>query len=177
MWKKKLEDLLNFEKEFHPEARIEDYYKIVFQSIFGPGHLVKDYKQMFHFLEEEWDVVIPDESFPFVQDISINVPVFRLSLQKCKAEAVSLQLIADVFFQGSSRFQNPLQEKFPEILVDLAEILVDSKFGFTQGEIEQVLPLNQGSDFPLKHHSWVYRDLYHPHYRVILGSLLHACIA
>ena len=175
--KKQIEAVLDLEKKEHPKAKIEDYYKLVFQSIFGPGHLVRDKDQTLRYLEEEWESVSPDSSCHLVQDISINMAVFRLSLQNCKANQIPLDLIADVFFEGSKCFQNPLQADFPKILHVLSCILIKSDFGFLSEDVNQILPMELSDNFPIMHHSKVYRELYQPHYRVIPASLFYARIA
>jgi hypothetical protein len=165
--KESLWNLCLTEKNRYPQAQIQDYYKVVFQSIFGAGHLINDPVSAFHYLKDEWDLVEGDKSLAWTTDITLNIPIVRLNLGRCKAEDVTIQDISQAFLEGCGTFSNPLQVNFVDIVVQLAEILFSNPFGFMKEEITKILPLHQKSNYPIMHHSQTYKYLYSPHYRVI----------
>jgi hypothetical protein len=165
--KQKIVTLLLQEKKRFPQSEIQDYYKIVFQSVFGAAHLVKDPVSTIEYLNKEWNQMTGDKSIEWTFDISLTIPMVRLNLKRCKAEGIPLPEIAHVFLEGCQNFENPIGSKFPEILQLTCEILASSPFDCTQEELNQKLPLVTERDFPIMHHSRIYRELYQPHYRVI----------
>jgi hypothetical protein len=165
--KQRIENLLLEEKKRFPKAEIQDFYKLIFQSVFGAGHLIKDSTSAIDYLTEEWNQIEGNKEVDWSCDISLTVPMLRLNLAKCKAENVPLLEIADLFFEGCQRFANPLQISFTEILQLMCNVLTKSPFDFCENKLSDQLPMDQQTNFPILHHSVVYRELYKPHYRVI----------
>lgn len=163
-------DLLLAEYKRSPKAEIQDFYKVVFQSVFGAGHLIKDPTSAVQYLFEEWENLEESKSEDLLTNISLNLPIYRLNLKRAKSEKIPMKEIADAFLDGCSKFHNPKQDTFPEILSKVAEIIEDKPFCFSREEIENHLPLNQSTNFPIMHHSQIYRALYKPRYRVIPGK-------
>jgi hypothetical protein len=165
--KQRIENLLLQEKKRFPRSEIQDYYKLIFQSVFGAGHLIKDPTSAIDYLTEEWNQIEGNKEVDWSYDISLTVPMIRLNLVKCKAENVPLLEITDLFLEGCQHFTNPLRVRFSRILQLMCQVLTKPPFDFYENELSDQLPMDQQTDFPVLHHSVVYRELYKPHYRVI----------
>jgi len=48
-----LSQMFENELEHHPEARLLDFYKLFMQACLGPGHIIKDYESVKHYLIKE----------------------------------------------------------------------------------------------------------------------------
>jgi hypothetical protein len=165
--KEKVEMLLLQEKKRFPKAEIQDYYKLIFQSVFGAGHLIKDPRLTISYLEEEWDQTEANAKVDLYHDITLTSPIVRLNLPRCKAEKLTLSEIANAFLEGCNNFNSSLEPNFIDILHLSVDVLENEPFRLNHRELVQKFPLTLETDYPMMHHSATYRILYVPHYRVI----------
>lgn len=163
----KVESLLLQERKRFPKAEIQDYYKLIFQSVFGAGHLIHDPVSTIQYLQEEWDQVETNVQVDLYHDITLTTPVVRLNLSRCKAEKIPFSMIKEAFLEGCNTFDSSLQSNFIDILHLSVDILENQPFQLNHKELVQKFPLTRVEDFPMMHHSTTYRILYLPHYRVI----------
>lgn len=163
---KKLKKLLLAEKTRAPRSEIVDYYKLIFQSVFGAGHLITNPQSTIQYLTEEWNKVEENTLTSWGSDITLLTPMIRLNLARCKAERIPLTELSDAFLQGCYQFNKPSSFVFKQVLMETIEILQVPPFGFSFTLLNQLLPINLSDDFPIMHHSEIYRNLYYPRYRV-----------
>jgi hypothetical protein len=168
--KDRLSGILEQEYRLFPEAAPQDYYKLVYQSVFGAGHLVKDPSMFEAFLMQEMSGLEGDRNMPLVQDITMDQPLYRLNLAPSVHLGIKPGTICEYCITGINRFAITLNELFPQIVDIALQFVIDHCSA--KEEIEKFrnqLIINQ---FPLVHHSQPYRTQYTPHYRIIPGKEL-----
>ncbi|RAM60241.1 hypothetical protein DS66_00235 [Mesotoga sp. SC_3PWM13N19] len=158
-------ELASHELDLHPEARLDDLYKLFYQGTFGPKHLMEDQAVALRYLAEEIDC----EEFDQVlwQDVSYMENFFRLNLVLVKNRQV---LIDDLFRAlvassrvGASMTREDWKLEWQRIEAVLRDSLPESVFT-PESTISVKEALESGR---LLHHSSYYKRSYHPHYRVI----------
>jgi hypothetical protein len=155
-----------------PKANLIDYYKLFFQGTFGPGHIITDEKAAYDVLLKEIEGCSMTD-LPFLQDISFINPYCRVSL-----EIIDKKLIEpDVFFKlllDSCKVQNSLSPiEWNEAWQDIEGILFQILPKLHEPKLVKMIHDNlYGDNIPIFRHSELFRDSYHPHYRLIHKELL-----
>lgn len=142
----------------YPLMEPQDYGKLIFQSEFGPEHMIADEESVRAFLLKEWEEIPQDSSPKTVEDIGGALCRFPLSACDFKEAAellVRLFLLTAQACGKSSRLQDTLEEK----------IETSIQFGIHGMEEWAETWMSQGC--LAVRHSDVYRDAYHPHYRLL----------
>ena len=139
----------------YPEMQIQDAVKLLFQSEFGPGHLLSNTDYARKLLKEEIELTKNHESR--VEVISDQYVRYYLGyLTHEDVEDVLSAMMDSAQFQGS-------KENFMKKLSDLKEMNL-----FDGDELDEYLNEYVKRDSLMVSHSDVYRACYQPHYRVLL---------
>lgn len=138
----------------YPLMEPQDFGKLVFQSTFGPEHMISDKEQAEAFLIEEWKT-LSKEKEEMSEPVSASLCRFPLSACGSIEEA---KLLARLFIATAKEHKGTVEEleKKVEQLRDL----------HISGMEEWIAAWKQ-KGYPPVHHSAVYRERYHPHYRLI----------
>lgn len=142
----------------YPLMEPQDYGKLIFQSEFGPEHMIADEESVRAFLLKEWEEIPQDSSPKSVEDIGGALCRFPLSACDSKEAA---ELLVRLFLLTAQDAGNPC--RLPHTLEEKIETSI--QFGIHGMEAWAETWMEQGC--PAVHHSDVYRDAYHPHYRLL----------
>ncbi|MBN1879467.1 hypothetical protein JW823_05095 [bacterium] len=155
------------ERELHPYARIQDYYKLLYQSAFGMEHLVQDWNQFSLFLNHEMSSADPDVSIPLIKDITIFHPVARINLAAAAASGITVDTITRMCVESMRSFKPLTPSVFTTLLADFLTIMINDPFSFTVEQVNTFRSTISDNIFRAVHHSDIYRSLYSPHYRLV----------
>lgn len=156
-----LQNILLEHYQRYPQMQPQDAVKLVYQNEFGPGHLINDIDKAKSYLMNEVSQVqeIEQEFIVSIGNGLIRYSVCGLSEEKCLWLIEQMVLTAQNHVGQLSTFKEKLKS-----LVELKEL---GYFQFTMDDLKQYLKDYQEREFPMVSHSNHYRELYHPHYRVI----------
>lgn len=184
-----LTDRLADEKVYHPKACLRDYYKLAFQAVYGPGHLIESKDSADKYLKAELQAIEINEDLT-VQDISFNKcrlygeitgNYCRLSLKAISDGIITYNDYLSAFLRSAKNsseanscrtsFSDYNTEKWLNLWKDTESYLRESKIvkDFSESEtlINGIL-----RNSPVSRHSDIYRENYHPHYRLMKKSIL-----
>lgn len=153
--------LCHFEK--YPLMRPQDAVKLVYQSAFGCGHLVKNRETAMSMLKNEMESINADEGDRLF--VPIGGGYVRLDLYSAKAKGISYEKICDIFMESANSGEKTSFEEKLEILKKLAN---EGKTPFGKDELSEYL---SGYNGEAVSHSSEYRLAYTPSYRVIFERL------
>ncbi len=159
--------LLESEQSRYPLAHLQDYYKLVYQSVFGMEHLVADDRSFRRYLKEEYDAIAPDGSLPLFYPITLIDPIGRLHLKRCKSAGIPPDRISEICLRSCHEQRRDPEIDFPRVISIFCDLLGNSPFWFDTHTISEFLRHLQVMRFPAVHHSDEYREAYDPHYRLI----------
>lgn len=153
---------------------LQDVYKLIYQRVFGPEHLIGDVRAAKEGLYLE--VVRLSEiasSAPLLDPLSAEL--CRVNLQPYANGGYNLEVLWRTFRQTARDFQ-------PGTVVDLERywrfFLASSwSASYAPEEQEQFWQRMATANFSPVHHSPTYATANAPHYRVVLRSLLDASAA
>ena len=167
MIENKIYNLLLNEFTRFPKSEVQDYYKLLFQAVYGAEHMIQNYNDCFKMLEEEISQIEPDIIYPVYYDISLTFPLVRVNLSRCKADKIDHHIISKAFFEGAKiniKIDTLGFETYLNIAVNTLK-----KYPFNKNEklLDEFIRKIKKLGFPAVHHSEAYRNSYKPHYRVI----------
>ena len=152
----------------YPEATLQDIYKSFFQDRFGPEHIISDTVSVRNYLINELQNM-GETAMPYFEPTGTGENFIRVSLQTVKDSLVSGNELLFLFIESAnSKKEISVSEWKVEwdsiknyVPKDLRGYALDSE------RIDSVLSLGQYAI----HHSKIYNELYHPHYRIIRKDL------
>jgi hypothetical protein len=162
-----------FLMEFHrrPKSESADYFKLMYQSHFGLGHLVSDWKRFELFLAEEMSGIPPaSDMLPLYEPITLNQPVFRLNLAPAIRRGMTPDQISEICRRFTQNFKPCDIKTFVALIPVFRSILVEAPFDMSEKVLDTFLAHYDQEQCRPIHHSDIYRRLYQPHYRVIGGE-------
>lgn len=157
--------------EAHPQSTLQDIYKSCFQDAFGPGHLVNDTAAARRYLESELaendyiDTVLAEPT-------GIDGNYIRINLLLVERGEVSEDALLEALMASANNATPPQQdewrERWHEIVSQISAMDVRLPgFEADSAMLEQLL--SEGRY--VMHHSELYSQAYHPHYRIVERSL------
>lgn len=150
----------------HPKAQAEDIYKYIYQSVFGPAHLLHDKDMAKSELLKEWSSLtqssIPEEEIEILDSESSFA---RLNLRPFKKNGGDVESLYKAIIETAGEMHGQdekLEQRFNLILA--SKDIMDKKMVEDLTRVYNEMKLKK---FPEIHHSDVYKKEYKPAYRVV----------
>lgn len=156
----------------HPAAEVEDAYKLLHQSVFGPGHLIPDRETAARYLEQEWaglGEALPGE--PLLEPLADEPPLVRVNLRPYRDAGGLPAALVDALVTSASRVVGD-PALFSACLEGAVAVVREERGEAAAEELRGLAERAVGEGYPAVHHSGAYREVYRPAYRVVLRDLL-----
>lgn len=160
-----LQNILPLHAGRYPAMEARDYVKLLYQSEFGPGHLISDPASVLPLLREELAQAKEEHYAPAYAVEAIGGGLCRCHLDPRLLAEEDLPLLAQCLAL-SARPRGTVAGLCRK-LGELSALCWAGRLPLDPEELALFLALYEGRGFPALHHSDGYRDAYHPHYRVI----------
>ena len=161
--KNALRALLVSHAKRYPAMEPEDFFKLLYQMTFGPGHMVESEEKALAFLSTE-RTEGEKEKIPFREELGENF--VRLSIRSEEAEEIPDRILARLFCL-SAREKTGTRDEFLERLLFAEELAKEEVFAFSGEYFSEALEAYRAAGLPQLHHSDAYRKEYRPAYRVV----------
>lgn len=159
-----MKDILLTHAARYPKMEPTDAVKLLYQSEFGGGHLIKNEEACLKYLHTEYESTPQRMDAPLLEDIGNGI--FRVSLAALDAHGYSPVTLGQDFIRSSSISRGNLQH-FRQQLQLLRELTRAGQMPFSPAELECYLLGYEKAGYPAVSHSDAYREAYHPAYRVV----------
>ena len=167
------------EYQLRPLAELTDYYKLFYQSFFGPGHFISNPESALSYLQQEMDELgktkppINMSYFRYIQDITYNIGYSRINLELVRKGVITVQELCDIFVSSANEAGSFEQYYWLNCWNEIENIIaklsiIKTNFAEQRKALQQKM---ENKEFVLSH-SKQYRALYQPHYRVVRNDLL-----
>ncbi len=171
MNKKKMIELIYCHLELYPAMELGDVYKLLYQSVMGPAHILQNKELAYSYLKNEFDSPNENHENDLYVDISLdhelvrlNIPVFR---KQCSLNAL-FEMLCE-----TQRKIIPDKDKLKHYWLALGSLIEGNTFEqFTPDRWNRLNKLLNEHVFPHFSHSAVYKNLYRPSYRIVLRELV-----
>lgn len=155
----------------HSAAGAQDAYKLLHQSVFGPGHLIPDRDAAARYLEREWAALgeaLPGE--PLLETLADEPPLVRVNLRPYRDAGGSRDALVDALVASAEQVVGD-SALFSVCLEEAIAVVREERGEATAEELRRLSERAAGEGFPAMHHSGAYREAYRPAYRVVLREL------
>ena len=168
-----IKQVISLELNQHPELKLIDIYKLVFQAYLGPAHLLADINESAKKIMTEI-LLHPEPYKPLKQDIGSQNGFFRLSLD-CMVPVLQLKKEKAIseLYRKSFLLAELMQESVLDFTynMDITKLwketipVIQQLIVFDINEWQQVNAIAESKAIP--RHSQQYKTLYNPKYRVL----------
>ncbi|MEO0068082.1 MAG: hypothetical protein ABIK23_02990 [candidate division WOR-3 bacterium] len=160
-----LNEILNWHLSHYPLLQAEDIYKLLYQSVYGPGHLLTLPGEIKERLEQEIARVRFNSRVPETEPLDPEGLLIRVNLAPIAHSQEKQRLLLEALIQTCRTFLPK-----PELLPARIGIALNWCQEHMPIQVERLNPLLQNQPSPPQH-SEVYLKNYCPAYRVILSRL------
>jgi hypothetical protein len=150
-----------------PGMQPRDIYKLLYQAVRGPEHLISSPQTFTDRLAEEWATLDPGHEDPLWESLRPDGCLLRVNLRTYKAQGGQLDELASACLETARRVldtQAELHKAWEEVVMAFRD---RSWTGLAVEQIEIFTTWLEGVGYPAVHHSDEYRALYHPAYRLV----------
>jgi len=170
--KDKLLQWLQEQLKQRPRMEPRDAYKLLYQGILGPEHLIASPESFAQRLVKELDAVEVVDSEPLWEEIRPDGLLGRLNLRPFKAQAGDPADLAAACLETARRKWGRVEE-----LAAAWDLVVGANrgalwSGWNIEELMEITQLVQTKGYPPLHHSQAYQQAYRPAYRLVAADLL-----
>ena len=154
--------------ETYPQATLQDIYKSFFQDHFGPEHLISDTTYVRNYLVEELNEM-GETSMPYYEPVGIGENYVRVSLTTIKDSLLTEEEVLNAFIESANTRKAPSIDGWKEQWEEILVFVPDTVNNYREDK-ENINALLDSGKYAA-HHSRLYNELYHPHYRLIEKNL------
>jgi hypothetical protein len=161
---RRVAELIGEHKAARPAMQARDAYKLLYQGVFGVGHIMGP--GAWDYLQNEAESVDPsdqpDESL--IESVSLDGSIVRVNLRPLLREGYPLNKLMEAM-RLSDIAGNPIS--FLESWDAFVKLVWSGQLDFEHNEVDAINKvLDRDAPQPM-HHTQEYRDNYHPAYRVV----------
>ena len=160
-----LENILRTHARRYPLMQPTDAVKLIYQNEFGGGHLIRDEESCLRYLRAEYASAEKDPHAPLYEPIGNGI--VRVNLAAVKE--ADLEWIGKRFIRSAFQHTGSL-DRFLQKLEVLRQLTGEGIFSFSAEALERYLGQYAQAGYPMVSHSEVYRQQYHPAYRIVLAE-------
>jgi hypothetical protein len=162
--------MLRLHHKKYPKARPKDFYKLIYQGVFGVGHILSD-RTKDYLIEEAHRVNLNDyPNRELLESVSPDGSIVRIYLRPFMRLNLDLEMLYKVILRSADLLGN--QKEFLERwrifldMVESGEIILD------KSELNEVQADMDSKGLKPMHHTDAYREAYYPAYRVVSRHFL-----
>ena len=153
----------------YPLMEATDAVKLLYQSEFGGGHLIRNEEVCRNRLLEEYRSTPQCRDMPLAEDIGGGI--VRIHLAALDHSGMTPDQLGLLFIRSAATVRGSM-EGFRKKLELLKELTCQGYMPFSLSVLEEYLAHYEAAGFPPVSHSDTYRNAYHPAYRVVQAQLL-----
>lgn len=152
---------------------MQDVYKLLYQSVFGVGHIIRSGGQALECLRRELDSIDlrlhPEEEL--VENISLNGGTVRVNLRPFMRRGLEAGRLFEAM-KASAEGNRGTSDEFLKIWREFGSLVRSGAFGFDLQRLKEFDKFARDNKYPVVHHSTAYSKLYAPSYRVVEADTL-----
>ena len=158
--------------KIYPHMQIQDVTKLLYQSEFGGGHLIADSNRSLDRIKEEYESIDDYRKNSKRKYESIGDGMYRVYLS-CLTEDLSAEILNRMFVASANHRTGTvegLEKKLATCLKACEEGTLPYSYEEMKGHFEEW----KAEGYPAKSHTEIYRQNYHPAYRVMEEAYVKA---
>ena len=149
----------------YPESTLQDIYKSFYQEHFGPGHIISDTASARRYLMKELSEMGKTAS-PYFEPAGSQGDYVRVYLSAVADSLITAEQLLDAFVRSANSRQEPA-DSWLEKWEAIVSIIQANKIELEGFETDLPLLTESARNSQAVHHSRLYNEAYHPHYRIV----------
>lgn len=152
--------------EKYPCCELQDIFKLIYLVIVGPDEIPSvEYAEMY--LKDECLNIEEsyEEEFDYLTD-----EVVRVNLYPYIKNGGSISDLAEAYYKSQFYFYKDYQ--LLKETLEINRVFMSTLSFFNEEEYDNLMNALIENDFQSIHHSEEYKEIYHPHYRIICKNML-----
>ncbi len=166
-------ELVNWHQRLRPKLEVQDVYKLLYQSVFGVGHIIRSGGQALECLKREMESIDlrlqPQEEL--AENISLDGSVVRVNLRPFARQGMEVEKLFAAMRLSAERNRGTMDE-FKRVWGDFGSLVRSGAFGFDHQKYREFDRFARDNKYPVVHHSLAYSRLYAPSYRVVKAGII-----
>ena len=154
----------------YPRMEPTDAVKLLYQSEFGGGHLIRNKTACLNRLLEEYRATPQRRDIPLTEDIGGGIA--RVHLAALDVHGLSPEELGQIFLRSAAQTRGSMVS-FREELSLLQALTAEGAMPFDMAALSAYLTEYEQAGFPPVSHSEVYRNAYQPAYRVVAKAEIY----
>ena len=153
----------------HPNQTLQDVYKSCYQDEYGPGHMIPDESSSINYLLEEINSIENDYNPPTLfEQTGLEGNYIRVDLSLIKDNTIPIFVLFKALLISAEIGSQKTDDEWADIWSSIVDEIKNStlKFDNFNEDIIRLEIISKSSD-KVVHHSDLYENTYHPHYRII----------
>ena len=170
--------ILREQIENHPNQTLQDVYKSCYQDEYGPGHLISNESSAINSLFQEINSIEKDYNPPtLIEKTGIYGNYLRVDLTLVRDGIVPFFVLFRALTISAAIGGQKSDKNWDKIWNEIVQAIIDSDLRFENFEEDlKRLEIISKSDDKVVHHSEMYENTYHPHYRIIEKNVFNDVI-
>lgn len=159
--------LLHQHLHWYPLMELRDIYKLLYQGILGPEHMIANRQEYTRRLRNEFKRIHPDPLQRLLEPIQPDHSLFRLNLRAYKSRRPEVDLLVPLLLATSRKIsatEYELLRTWSAFVQWCEKGLIQQ---FKSADLETFSRWLEQQAYPAVHHSKAYRREYQPAYRLI----------
>ena len=153
----------------HPNQTLQDVYKSCYQDEYGPGHLIANESSSMNYILEEINTMEKDYNPPTLfEKTGLDGNYIRVDLTLVKDGTIPFFILFKALLISADIGSKKTDEGWADIWSSIVDEIKKSSLEFPNFEedIKNLDNISKSED-KVVHHSDLYENIYHPHYRII----------
>jgi len=165
-------ELIEDQMARHPSMDARDVYKLLYQGVMGPEHLIASAEGFTACLQEEYDLLPAGGVEPLWEAIRPDGRLGRVNLRPYKAQGRDLSWLVGACLETARRPWGTVEE-LRVVWAWFSEACHGGRWGqFPASEVRTFTVWLEEHGYPAVHHSAGYMEAERPAYRLLAGDLL-----
>jgi hypothetical protein len=164
-WIDGIDRAVMYEISRRPLAAASDIYKLLHQSVFGPGHIIQDENSARAYLLKEMESAGPTLSDERLYE-EIGGGMVRVNLRPLRDSKVSMESLLKAMIDTANSNRGTVKEMEDRLNEAHCILGRENKRDLADG-LKSLADKNASKGYPASHHSEAYRSAYKPAYRII----------
>ncbi|MBL7073960.1 hypothetical protein ISS37_01810 [candidate division KSB1 bacterium] len=161
-----LTDLIQYHRSIHENLEIADVYKLLYQGVFGPAHLLQNSESAKAWLEMEFTEVDPNSTEPLTEPVSLDGEIIRVNLKPFKMKGGLVEKLFQAMVLSAREIKGN-RDDFLKLWNEFKRLVEEGELQYDWDELKAFDREISEDDLPVIHHSRDYTGMNKPAYRVV----------
>ena len=161
-----LHKILTWHLTHKQRLQVQDVYKLLYQSVYGPAHILSNLDAAKAYLENELSQIDSLNKEPLFEPLSLDNKIVRVNLRPYKSQGGKAEILFQVL-QESARTIRRNDKDFNHLWDTFVTLVNSQKMDFDKKSVALISEQIRRVGIKQMHHSSEYRRANEPSYRVI----------